>query len=237
MQALAIRQRYLQAVREEAGAANSGCARGVMLLLGVLKILTIVGMRSGLQIVRGATSIGQLAGRYRVAQAFAELAEPVMAYPLMVNRMLRRPGDDPAPGLFLICLGPQGESIGFMSDLAVKVGEADDPGMSAEDRAFCEALLADEDYVPFRRRRLPASITGGVEVFAVDVFIMPELLKDRHISDEMPLVPCMAETGERGRILQMPWWFVAGQDRGDREGEQAFTLSLMLLSELEKKRR
>jgi hypothetical protein len=72
--------------------------------------------------------------------------------------------------------------------------------------------LADEDYRVYRRRRLPPGLTAGVEVYAVDLMVSPLLLAGRRIRNEMPLVPCMAEPGDDGRTMQVPYWIVTGEE-------------------------
>jgi hypothetical protein len=162
---------------------------------------------------------------------FAERAEPVMGFPLMVNSMLREPGNDSAPGLFLICFEKGvGERLVFMGELAARVGGLDAESMSPEDLKFCAGLMMDEEYQPFRRRRLPQTLTGPVTVYAVDAAVNPLLLYQRQISDEMPLVPFMAEPGEAGRITQMPYWFISGTAAPGEAEAEAFLLMLGAMS-------
>jgi hypothetical protein len=53
-----------------------------------------------------------------------------MAFPLMVNSMLRQPGTERAPRLFIISFDHEaGESVSFMGTLAERVGDGSSRGM------------------------------------------------------------------------------------------------------------
>jgi hypothetical protein len=139
--------------------------------------------------------------------AFIDRAEPVMAFPLMVNRLLRQPGDAPVPGLFIISFERgRAETVAFMGEVAVAAGDPLPLKLPAADEQFLIDLMFDEEYQQSRRRRLPDSITKGHRVYAVDLAVHPHYLPDRHLSDGVPMVPCLAEPGDQGRVRAIPYW-------------------------------
>ena len=231
-----IKARFVAAVRDEvkknsAESEGEGCFTAIVLAILVLLSLTIVLIPAVVWFYPRWRLMQRHKALVREWLAFAERAQPVMGFPLMVNSMLREPGSQPAPGLFLICFEKgTGERLVFMSELAARVGAPDPQSMSPEDFAFCSALMTDEEFHPFRRRRLPQSLTGPVPVYAIDAAVSPLLLHGRHISDEMPLVPFMAEASDHGRILQMPYWFIAGTAPPGEAESEAFVLSLGAMS-------
>ena len=136
--------------------------------------------------------------------SFIRAAEPVIAYPLMVNQVLRRPGSEPSAGLVLISFDESAsQSSELMVNLALRVTSASSRSTDATEREVA-ALMEDETHVPSRRRRLPNALTGDRAVFACDLWIPPLLLRNHQV--DCPLIPCMAEPGERGRINVLPWW-------------------------------
>lgn len=137
---------------------------------------------------------------------FINKAEAAVAFPLMVNSMLRKPGERMAPGLVLICFEPIGESIDFMSRVAMKVLQADEKTCPEADLRELTELISDEDFVRARRRRLPTCVTDNHAVFACDLAIPPLFLPNKHISEEFPFIICLAEPGEAGEIRVVPYW-------------------------------
>jgi hypothetical protein len=92
--------------------------------------------------------------------------------------------------------------------------------------------MADEDVRIYRRRKLPVGVTGGPTVYAIDLIVCPLLLNGRHIADEMPLVPCMAEPGDDGRVMQMPYWLATGAPPPGPAEQQEFLISLRSINDM-----
>jgi hypothetical protein len=230
--AAALKERFAKAVGSalEVDAGAAGCFANAALVALVVSAASLVLLPLALFLYPRWRKMRTLARVFRAAEAFSARAAPVMAYPLMVNRALRSPGNDPSAGLVLISFEPAGNSLQFMADLAVKVGEGTAPDLSAADREFCERLMDEEQYVMSRRRRLPPTVTGGPTVYACDLAIAPQLLERRHIPDDSPLVPCVAEPGDSGRICQMPFWVVMNQDAPDAEATEAFSTMILAVS-------
>lgn len=142
----------------------------------------------------------------KLALNFANTARPVLAYPLMVNSMLRRRGEEPATGLVMISDYPISPDV--MMDIAIEVssGAASDP----KDADASHRLMSDEQFNSNRRRPIPAGVARGLPLYACDLGISPLLLQDGYVSDRSPVIPCLAEPGPVGRIAQLPHWLVAG---------------------------
>jgi hypothetical protein len=92
--------------------------------------------------------------------------------------------------------------------------------------------MFDEQFKPFRRRKVPTSITRGPTVYACDLLIEPGLLPDKHISDNVPFLPCMAEPGEIGRLLLIPYWMIPPQLPATDDQKSDFLVSLVRFHEL-----
>ena len=146
-------------------------------------------------------------------KTFLDRAEPVMAYPLMINSILRRPGMKPSAGLVMVSFETNWPAE--MANVGLRVGNAD--AASEADRNWLRELLADEEYQVHRRRKLPESVSGGRVIYACDLWIPPALLK--HQSLNIPMLPCMAERGDRGRINVLPWWIAVGEDEPRLDAE------------------
>lgn len=228
----ALKPRYLDAVRAEADAAGGALAGVGLWATIVLSALTLVLLPLSVTLYRRLRAARAARAPLREAVRFAERATAVMACPLGNDPALRRPGVRAVPALVLVCFDPDvGTSVRFMTRVAAQVWDAVDQdeviGLSDADRAFCEYLFADDEFVPHRRRKLPAAVTGGPDVYACDLMIVPQLLPGRHVSDALPMLPCAAEPGDAGRIAQVPFWLLPGAPAPAEEERQHFTLSLL----------
>ena len=67
----------------------------------------------------------------------------------------------------------------FLATLAERIALIGLGDATTPDEQEAERLMADEAYVPFRRRRLPLGMTGGREVYAFDLMILGDYLPDR----------------------------------------------------------
>ena len=199
-----VRDRYRAYVTDRIGRSKRS---GWKIGLGLLLICTIAAAPVGIGLfIVGLIPRNPRRTEYEAELAFIERAQPVVAFPLMVNSMLRAPGDRPAPGLVIISFDPAADSVAAMAEVALAAGEPVGRGLSPEDEAALIELMLDEQYQPSRRRPLPGSVTKGARVYACDLVIHPLLLPDRHLSDDVPFVACLAEPGERGQIRTIPYW-------------------------------
>jgi hypothetical protein len=141
-------------------------------------------------------------------RSFIRNAVAVMAYPLMVNASLRYPASDSSAGLVLVTFDPPDSSHERMLNLGRRILSAN-RGSSDPDAHWAAELMADENYRPNRRRRVPPSLTDGLVAYACDLWIPRMLLKGNYIGDAP--ICCMAEPGNHGRINILPWWIAADQ--------------------------
>jgi hypothetical protein len=200
-----IRERYRQFVSARLGGGGPSWPRVV---IGLLMLFTLVLIPVGvILIIKGLFARSGSRETLEKELAFIDQAEAVMAYPLMINSMLRSPGEKPAPGL-VITTFEHGETdrVSFMADVALAALDPIGKGLPEPHEAFLVELMLDEDYQRSRRRKLPLSITGGRIIYACDLFVHPLYLPDRHLSDEMPVIPCLAQPGDVGEIRAMPYW-------------------------------
>jgi hypothetical protein len=202
-----VRENYRRFVAERIGRPKRSW---IKVVIGLVLLATVVLIPVGFYlIVSGLRKQAPLQKQFQEEMAFIDRAEAVMAYPLMVNSMLRSPGDVPAPGLVIISFDRgEPETIPYMADVAIKAGEAIGHGLPPDDEQFLIDLMLDEEYQRSRRRRLPDSVTRGHRVYACDLSIHPWYLPGKRLNDEAPFIPCLAEPGEAGQIRAVPWWCV-----------------------------
>jgi hypothetical protein len=176
------------------------------LITGLISCLTIVGIPFGLwHFYRAFKPRRVIPPEVAEELAFVERATLVMASPLMVNSLLRRPGETHLPGLFLLSFDFT-VPISEIAEVALQALAPDAAKVGASDADYVRSLLADEEYQRCRRRRLPDTVTGGRAFYAVDLAVSHWYLPNRHISDDLPAIPCLAESGEAGCIRQIPYW-------------------------------
>jgi hypothetical protein len=215
-----IRERFLRAF-------ETSLKTDVPVLILVALMLTCCGLTViGLPLVfkmlammRQERKVLRTGGTQSVKDFVAE-ALPVFAYPLMVNGALLKPGGKSSlPGLVLISFD---ETISAQ-DMAKLIVELTDPPAewTAEDRSFASGLFEDMDFQRHRRRQVPLSVTGGREVFACDLMMDPRFLLGGFITESFPVVPCLAERGPSGRIIQLAWWILT-DDAMPPQAEDSF---------------
>jgi hypothetical protein len=162
-----IRQRYVDFVLRHRRKSTVSVGR---IVVGTLLCFTGVLIPLGLFLIyRGLRAQTPLPQVLEDELEFVERAQPVMAYPLMVNRMLRRPGDQAAPGLFLISFDPgPPKTVEFMADTVLKVLDPSEAQLPQEEANWLTQLMLDEDYEPSRRRKLPPAVSRGHAIYACD---------------------------------------------------------------------
>jgi hypothetical protein len=233
-----IHRRYRRSIEAELETVEgTSLGRTMQLILHVAMGLTVVlapvalflGLRSGWR--RGRAR--PIADRLHRTEEFARRTKPVRACPLMVNPTLRRTSEQPSTALVIISFDPA-VSHETMIELAAKISDPDAPGWNAAQRGFAQALMDDEQFHAFRRRTIPRDMTGGVEVFACDLAVHPILLAGGHLSHVAPFIQCVAEPGERGAILQIPWWIADDAPPPGPNERQAAQVMLFMFTDLEK---
>lgn len=138
--------------------------------------------------------------------AFVDRASLTVAYPLMVNSMLLKPGVQTAPGLFLVSPDrATGNDLKFNYDLVETITIPESPPLSAAEAAWCQEVFFDEQFTPLRLRRVPPTITAGRPVYAADLAIDGRLLFGRAISEDNVFLPCLFDEASR-MCLILPIW-------------------------------
>ena len=199
-----LRERYRAFV--ESRLTAPGKRSPVRVVIGLLLLCSVVLIPIGLYLVfSGLRKRNPLRNLVLLENDSTDRAEAVMAFPLMVNSMLRSPGDAAAPGLFLVTF-ERDVSMNLIAEFGQAVLEPTGRGLSKADEDFLIRLMLDEEYQRSRRRLLPMSITKGIRCYACDLAIHPWYLPGRHISDQIPMIPCLAEPGDRGEIRAVPYW-------------------------------
>jgi hypothetical protein len=193
--------RYRQSV-QRACARPSAVYVAIILIVSLAFAATIIGIPVSYILLRRTFGRNDTGCEERLA--FAEQAVPVMAHPLMVNSALRKPAGISAPGLVIISFDRAAQDDpGRMPAIALRLLELslEDPA-SGTDAAYANDLFADEEYQPHRRRKLPASLSGDLTVYACDLMIHQALLHKGFLDE--PHIPCMATPGDTGRIEMIP---------------------------------
>lgn len=170
--------------------------------------LTIVGIPVGLGIFIGS-SIAWSNRKRKFAEfvSFIDRSRPLWVYVLMANSSLLRRRGMRAPALVIGSFQPA-LSHEYFAKLCSAIFEINDEPGTTPDHEFVRALFQNESFVPGRRRRLPDSLTGDVEVYAFDLMIDTNHLIDDRVSS--PLIPCVAEGGSVGQITTVPFEMVGG---------------------------
>jgi hypothetical protein len=70
------------------------------------------------------------------------------------------------------------------------------------------ALLKDDMYRPYRRRRVPDLDAGGKELYLLDVEVDP--IEGQETPFEAVVFAFAADPGEKGEIMQLPWGVTQG---------------------------
>lgn len=201
----AIRARYRQFVIERIGTRRRSPGR---VILGIFLCCSGVLIPIGLiQIFRGLRGVLPNKWALRDELAFIDRAEACMAFPMMVNTLLRKPGNQPYPGLFLVSFERgKPEQLDFGIGVMCRFEDPNSANIPEEDIKTFDEMMADEQFQANRRRIIPPSFTDGHVMFACDIPVHPWYLVNQHINDEMPLVPCLAEPGVSGQIRAIPYW-------------------------------
>jgi hypothetical protein len=220
--------RYRKAVDELIKADGDRALDIASLVVGCVLVLTCIGIPIGLWIGwRLWKKKDRREFRARECHAFTAGGMGVAVYPLVVPGELRRPGVAVAPGLVLACFDADVTSAEITS-LALAICSFDDAGWTDADRQLARRIMSDHAFVPHRRRLLPATMAGRHTMYVCDLVLLSGLFKGGCLTDEVPMVPCFAEPGERGRMVQMPYWVATGESPSAVERE-ALKASLMTL--------
>lgn len=226
----AVLARFRAGVREALDALPPAWMVGVMWVLMSLTIVLIP------RVIRARRDFAKASGFARQARAmllpWLDRAKFRMAFPVMVTSHLRRPVVQPATGLFLV--GETGDpTIGQVTDIMDRI-ENPPADLTDGDRRAIRGLLNDEEFNFRRWRRVPASISGGVSIYALDLAVHPLFLFGHHLADDCPFVPIAVDPAPGGLAIVLPYWFISGSQPTPEE-QEAMTMMLMGMPQLEEK--
>lgn len=181
------------------GAALLGCA-------GLCMLPTIIWTLAGLRALWSVLRLEQF--RVPNARQHPEKLVPVIGYSIIV-------GPDKRHGLILATFGSQSQcDPSWMADKASRLAELDSQAKAGtsrpEDEPIC-ALLREDSFRPSRRRKIPESFAKHADLWMLDVEADP---KEVFVwPDRAALFAFVAEPGERGDVVQIPWKIVASAVR------------------------
>src|SRR4051794_38271830 len=136
-----------------------------LVLLGCTVVFLPIALGLSRRLLRRSEDEELVLQSLRRAREFGRRATPVVAYPLMVSSVLRSAKPSKATGLVITTFErAEHHDVRFMARLAESLSrgngtEGDAGRWSKEQRSFAQALMADEDYRPFRRRKIPQDMT------------------------------------------------------------------------------
>ena len=165
------------------------CAYGPFLLGIALIPMALWGIGWGVAQYIQAAQSRQRALRVR---ALAEQGHRVTGFVVRAHEGLYRPGSKGLPCQVLVRFQPEvSGDRDYMHHLAQRWAERSSPR---------------ERFLPYRRQRLPLSLTDGSTVYCCDLFVPPALLASGYLTTTT--LPCLAEEGERGGIELIPYWLL-----------------------------
>lgn len=143
-----------------------------------------------------------------------------VAYPLMVNTLLKQPNAVRSPGLFFAHLPASrsetpmsfDESVdlgGTICELSMGVAPDGRPELAAF-QTWAQQVFEDEEFQFGRRRMIDPKLASRPNVYLCDLVVDPLLLPDGHMSGRTTFLPVLAEPGPRGATVVMPHWLVTG---------------------------
>jgi hypothetical protein len=150
----------------------------------------------GVAVIFGACLLHALARRWRRRRILEE-GRPVRAWIVQANGALFQPGAVDLPALVLVSFEPGSDAR--VEALARRMyGLKTEPSADDDERAVAR-LVRNEAYRPESRRLLPASFTGGLEVYAAHVLVRRRFLPGRRLSEAF--LTCRALPGDKGEVV------------------------------------
>jgi hypothetical protein len=183
------------------------CLIGAMILLvaGLCMLPTIIWTLAGLKALWSVLKLEQFSVLKDNPRQHPEKLVPLIAHGIII-------GPDQKHALALgTFLSSNEYSVDWLARQAAWLAEVySEPEPPAE---FSELwnLLRDDTFHPYRRRRVPEPDAGGKELYLLDVEVDPrEAIESPH---ETILFAFVAEPGEKGEIMQLPWSVTQGAVR------------------------
>ena len=124
----------------------------------------------------------------------------VVGWIVQANQLLFRAGQESAPALLLVSFThPDGQGLEPLASEMARLKQGH-PSTPAE-RELAK-IVRDERFRPLVRYRLPTSLTPGMEVYAVNVWVERKWLPQGRLTQSRLL--CRAIPGDRGAVVMDP---------------------------------
>jgi hypothetical protein len=184
------------------------CALGAALMAcaGLCMLPTVIWTIAGLRALWSVFKLEQF--NVPNPRLHPEKLVPLIAYGIII-------GPDKRHGLVLATFSSQSQyACNWMAEKASQFAELYAQSKArtndSRDEALC-ALLRDDIYDPARRRRVPEPNAQGADLWLLDVEVDPQQMQIW--PDKAALFAFIAEPGERGDVVQIPWSVVANAVR------------------------
>ena len=158
---------------------------------------------------RGVTLLRQ---EYRKNSRIAAGWQPVSAVLVQANPGLFRAGMLDLPCLVVFSFETSDYEI--LNEISKQVAELKNGVQTETGSAEIAEMLA-APAVRYRRKALPLSLTGGLTVYAADLFVNRRYLEKGYLTHRT--LPCFAEPGEAGGMEMMPYQITDRRDAPEPE--------------------
>jgi hypothetical protein len=139
---------------------------------------------------------------------WVDRAVPVKAWIVQANDSLFKKGTNThAPCLVLFSLqSGYTSNLAYLQDLAARIYALRGTNPSDPELVATAGITEDEQYVLNRRRVVSAGFTGGPKIYTADLMIDRRCLWKGRLNG--PILHCLVEPGDEGRIELIPWQVV-----------------------------
>ncbi|WP_254508878.1 hypothetical protein [Anatilimnocola floriformis] len=194
-----LRHPASQEVRNELGLSfGMRCLTWIVLMIAApFLIITIRGAREGFRALWSVISFEPFRDNSDSIEHNPDAFQPVIAHGIII-------GPDRKHGLALSTMKPSSEySLDRVALIATQLGKLYSQGSNDPRDAEIYALLRDDNYRPYRRRKIPASHDAGMELLLLDVEI--DLAQCRQSLLGTMLFAMALKKGDGGATMQLPW--------------------------------
>lgn len=194
-----LRHPASRAVREELGMSfGMRCLTWIVLMIAApISILTIRQARDGFRALWSVVSFEPFRDNSDCIEHNPDAFQPVIAHGIII-------GPDQKYGLALSTFKPTSEySLDRAAQIASALGKLYSQGSNDPADAETFALLRDDNYQPYRRRKVPGHHDEGMELLLLDVEL--NLAECRQTPFGTILFAMALKKGDGGPLVQLPW--------------------------------
>lgn len=138
--------------------------------------------------------------RQRIKIARRNDGVPVTAVLIQCNSSLLYEGDDDQPGTVVYSPDPA-VAVKLLREWADRISDLKGREQTDPDLAMLSEYVTNETACPYRRRRIPKTLTDGAKIYIADLHIYRAFLPKGRLSGRDRL-RCIAEPGSRGGALE-----------------------------------